>query len=130
MSIRSYSQEMTSVMTEEFPFNVKFEKKVKLPDSLKISNFQNGFSVLSVKLNSKGKIEGFNIMKMSLKVLTGKGLEFSQGNQEIQGMGKYPKEVQSYYYFFSNYVAKMKISKKEKLKVHKHNFFSILVRLT
>jgi hypothetical protein len=130
--LKGYCQDMTYLMGDELPFSVKFEKSLIVPDSLRKINFQKGLGVLSVKLNIKGKVEGFNIMKISLKDSSGKGLEFSQGNRIIQKEDFYPEEVKLLHPFFSNYVSRMIIKRKKDIKVKnkKHYYFSVLVRLT
>jgi hypothetical protein len=129
---KGYCQQMTYLMGDELPFSVKFEKSLIVPDSLRKIIFQKGLAVLSVKLNIKGKVEGFNIMKISLKDSLGKGFEFSQGNRIIQKLEFYPEDIKLLYPFFSNYVSRMIIKRKKdlKAKIKKHNYFSVLVRLT
>jgi hypothetical protein len=130
--LKGFCQDMTYLMGDELPFSVKFEKTLIVPENLRKTAFQNGLAVLSINLNNKGKVQGFNIMKISLKDSLGKGLEFSQGNRIIQKTEFYPDDVKLLYPFFSNYVSRMVIKRKKdlKIKIKKHNYFSVLVRLT
>ena len=126
----SNSHIMAVSLQDKFPFNVNFEKSIKLPDTLKIKNYTNGLAVISVNLNNTGKVTGFNIMKLSIKSSSGKGIEFYQVNREIQKANFYPAPVRRYYPFLLTYVSRMIISRKKETNtpIKPDNYFSVIVR--
>lgn len=111
----------------EIPYSdLKFDAKlnrnsVRLPDSLRIVNFESGFAVIRIHLTDDGRIEGFNLMKLTLKVTKGAGVEYSQSNSVMQPLNYYPPGICKYFLFLYNSKSDLIVVRKNDTKVQAKN---------
>jgi len=98
---------------------------IKLPDSLSIKK-ANGYASLMLKIDSRGKLEDFLILKFLLKDNNKSKIDFFN-EKRVSSQQKYPKDVQRYYKIFENYVNTLKVVKTGN-PIDKHNFTNVIVR--